>query len=313
MAVGSGIRGKGGAVLLYHSKDLRHWEYLHLLAEGSASSAAAANPVDSGDMWECPDFFALGQKHVLIHSTKGKAYWQSGTFDSSALVFHAERGGVLDYGSYYAPKTQVDQAGNRILWGWITEARPEAEYHAAGWAGMMSLPRLLSLDDRGELRIGVADQVERLRGREQRLQISGNDAALRQQLATIRVEDCCGEIRCAFRRGKAPVDIALATPEGDGPAWLTCRYDPAHAGEIVIDGQRVPLGDSDGAEAELRFYIDGSVIECFANGYGALTKRFYVSGRSAPTIGVRVNEGLGSFTGLSMWQISPISRDRLTT
>src|SRR5581483_2573540 len=43
MAVGSGIRGKGGAVLLYRSKDLRHWEYLHLLAEGSANGQQAAN------------------------------------------------------------------------------------------------------------------------------------------------------------------------------------------------------------------------------------------------------------------------------
>lgn len=313
MAVGSGIRGRGGAVLLYRSKDLRHWEYLHLLAEGSGSGKGAANPVDSGDMWECPDFFPLGQKHVLIHSTKGKAYWQSGTFDTGALVFHAERGGVLDYGSYYAPKTQLDRSGQRILWGWITEARPEAEYHAAGWAGMMSLPRVLRLDDNGELRIEVAAAVERLRGREERLHISGDEAAVRQQLARMRVEDCCGEIRCSFRRGKALVDFSLATAESDGAAWLNCRYDPAQSEEIVMEGQRVPLGGGDGQEAELRFYIDGSVIECFANGYGAFTKRFYAPGMSAPAIGVRVNAGVGSFTGLSMWQLSPISRDRLTT
>jgi len=313
LAVGSGIRGKGGAVLLYRSKDLRHWEYLHLLAEGSGSGAAATNPVDSGDMWECPDFFPLGQKHVLIHSTKGKAYWQSGIFDTHALVFRAQRGGVLDYGSYYAPKTQVDVSGRRILWGWITEARPEAEYHAAGWAGMMSLPRVLSLDAQGELRIEVAAAVERLRGREHRLHRTGNDAAVRQQLGTMHVEDCCGEILCSFRREKEPVDIALVTMGDDDHTWLSCRYDPAHPGEIVIEGQRVPLGGGDGQEAELRFYIDGSAVECFANGYGALTKRFYYPGTSVPALGLRVNRGLGRFTGLSMWQLSPISRDRLTT
>ena len=34
MAVGSGFRGKGGAILLYESKDLRHWNYLHPLVTG---------------------------------------------------------------------------------------------------------------------------------------------------------------------------------------------------------------------------------------------------------------------------------------
>ncbi|MGB7355304.1 MAG: glycoside hydrolase family 32 protein, partial [Acidobacteriaceae bacterium] len=50
-AIGSGIRGQGGAILLYRSADLRHWDYLHPLAQGSGSGQAAANPVDSGDMW----------------------------------------------------------------------------------------------------------------------------------------------------------------------------------------------------------------------------------------------------------------------
>jgi beta-fructofuranosidase len=43
--------------------------------------------------------------------------WQSGNFDLAALVFHPERSGVLDYGSFYAPKTQLDKYGKRTLWG----------------------------------------------------------------------------------------------------------------------------------------------------------------------------------------------------
>ena len=39
----------------------------------------------------------------------------------------------------------LDEHGNRILWGWIPETRPESEYRAAGWAGAMALPRVLSL------------------------------------------------------------------------------------------------------------------------------------------------------------------------
>ena len=38
-----------------------------------------------------------------------------------------ESEGLLDHGAYYAPKSQLDAEGNRILWGWITETRPQAE------------------------------------------------------------------------------------------------------------------------------------------------------------------------------------------
>jgi|HubBroStandDraft_4_1064222.scaffolds.fasta_scaffold56007_2 beta-fructofuranosidase len=313
MAVGSGIRDKGGAVLLYRSADLHHWEYLHLLAQGSGTGKQTANPVDSGDMWECPDFFPLGEKHVLIHSTGGRAYWQSGVFDSEALVFHPERGGVLDYGSFYAPKTQVDKNQQRILWGWITEARPESEYRPAGWAGMMSLPRVLTLDANHDLQIQVAPEIEKLRGRERRLRLTGNEENDRRQLAKMQIENGCGEIVCSFRRGTDPLEFSLVSADSTGKPWLTCRFDPSRANEILIDDHLVPLGIGESPETELRFFIDGSGIESFANRHGALTKRFYYPGPSAPAIGVQVTGKLESLSALFMGQMTPISRDRLTT
>jgi beta-fructofuranosidase len=313
MAVGSGIRGKGGAVLLYRSKDLRQWEYLHLLASGSGNGQQAANPVDSGDMWECPDFFRLGEKHVLIHSTGGKAYWQSGTFDKKALVFRPERGGVLDYGSFYAPKTQLDKSGQRILWGWIPETRPEAEYSAAGWAGMMSLPRVLTFDRNGELQIAVAPGVKELRGTEQRFQPSGNDDSDRRRIAAMQIAGAAGEIVCAFRQPGDSMEISLVSPQAGGRAWLTCRYDPSDPSHVLIDGNSLPAGPAAGTDLELRFFIDGSVIECFANGYGAVTKRFYYRGSSAPVMGLQVEGKLQNLSRVSVTAMNPISRDRLTT
>jgi beta-fructofuranosidase len=309
MAVGSGIRGKGGAVLLYRSHDLRHWDYLHLLAEGSDEGDKAADPVVSGHMWECPDFFPLGNKHVLIHSTHGHSFWQTGTFDTHALVFHAERGGYLDYGSFYAAKTQLDRAGNRILWGWITESRPEAEYRAAGWAGMMSLPRVLTLDERGDLRSESASQVNSLRQRERKANLTGNPETDHQRIGDLHLEDCCGEITCSFKAGTEPVEVSLVAVSGDGAALLTCRFDPAHSGAIQIENKAVPAGDA--REIQLRFLIDGSVIECFVNSAGAYTKRFYLPGSTSPTVRAEVRGG--PVTNFSLWQFSPISPDRLTS
>jgi len=78
LGVASGIRKQGGKVLLYRSRDLRRWEYLHPLASGQWTEKENVNPVDSGEMWECPDFFPLGSKHVLLYSTAGTAAWETG-------------------------------------------------------------------------------------------------------------------------------------------------------------------------------------------------------------------------------------------
>jgi beta-fructofuranosidase len=161
LIVASGQRGVGGMVLLYKSADFHHWEYLHPLARGKWNGRQT-DVVGSGEMWECPDFFALDGKHVLIHSTEGKTIWQVGTLDRDSMLFHAENEGLLDHGAYYAPKSQLDAKGNRILWGWITETRPQAEYAAAGWSGMMSLPRRLSIAN-GALVMAPSPEIASLR------------------------------------------------------------------------------------------------------------------------------------------------------
>jgi beta-fructofuranosidase len=310
--VGSGIRGRGGAVLLYRSADLRHWDYLHPLAQGSGSSQPDENPADSGDMWECPDFFPLGGKHVLIHSYAGKSFWQTGTLDTGAMLFHPERSGILDYGAFYAPKAQLDQHDNRILWGWIQEKRPEQEYSAAGWAGLMSLPRILTLDSRGDLQSEVAPAVQTLRRHEQRLRLTGDEANDRQQMARMTIHNACGEVLCSLGRSSNPIEISLVPSDAPEKPCLTCRFDPSRTSEILIEDQWLPLG-SDSDAIELRFYIDGSVIECFANRHGALTKRVYCEGPSAPVLTVSIQGALQNLSELSIWQTNPISPNRLTT
>ncbi len=114
-------------------------------------------------MWECPDFFPLGEKHVLIYTTEYITYWEVGTFDRQALQFHSERKGFLDHGAYYAPKTMLDDKGRRLLWGWVQENRPRDEVQAAGWSGAVSLPRVLTLSPHNELQMNVPPEFASLR------------------------------------------------------------------------------------------------------------------------------------------------------
>jgi beta-fructofuranosidase len=317
MVVGSGSPHKTGAVLLYRSKDLQHWKYLHVVAQGESTGGTAANPVDSGDMWECPDLFPLSNRHVLIYSTQGKVFWQSGELDPKELVFHPEHTGLLDYGSFYAPKTQLDPSGDRLLWGWIPETRPVAEYSAAGWAGLMSLPRVLGLTADGRLTISVASAADALRQSEQRLDTTASESSKRRQIGSMRVQQACGEIFCTARRTADPFELALvSTAEGtsdEAKRWISLRYDPAQPHQISVDDKIIPVALAEGEELELHFYIDGSVIELVINRQAANTKRFYYSGSKAPEIGVSIPGSLQPLTHLSLWQLSPISADRLTT
>jgi len=325
MAVGSGVKGKGGAILLYKSADLQSWEYLHFLHAHDADTGTAAsgtsNPVDSGDMWECPDFFPLGGKHVLFYSTQGKVLWHTGTFDKQALVFHPEQSGILDHGSFYAPKTQLDKSGNRILWGWIPETRPVAEYSASGWAGLMSLPRILTMSPDNRLRISVNPAVEKLRQREQKLTLAPSKPGDKELLSSATLKGACGEFLCTIKPSEEPFTVDLLNPidphdketTTTQASFLSIRYSHANPKELIVDTQRLPITLAASEPIEMHFYVDGSVIELLVNNQSAITKRFDYPNPTAPEIAISFTGKLQDVTRLSLWQFNPISKNRLTT
>jgi beta-fructofuranosidase len=312
VVIGSGIADKGGAVLLYKSRDLRSWEFVHILARRNQNRVASFDPFDPWEVWECPEFFALGAKHVLIFSTGGKAYWQSGELDAEKMIFHSEQAGMLDYGSFYAPKTQLDKSGNRIMWGWIPETRPVEECKAAGWAGLMSLPRVLSLGKDGRLRIRVAAEVNTLRGHEQILNIVADEDRNRRQIEAMRIEGASAEIRLTARRTQEPFELALQSAD-DAVTWLILKYDPLQPRQILIDGRPLPVLLGENEDLELHLYVDGSVIEVFVNQHAACTKRFYPLGSKSRDMSLQLTGKTANLVSLSVWQMSPISSNRLTT
>lgn len=313
VAIGSGTPGGGGEVLLYRSMDLRHWEYLHPIASGQRTGKSTVNPVGDGDMWECPDLFPLDGKHVLIYSSMGKVHWQSGSLDEIAMRFHPEKAGVLDYGAYYAAKTQEDAYGRRILWGWIPERRPKAEYSAAGWAGMMSLPRTMRLRADGELSIGVDKAVDQLRIAEQSLEVENS---LDGQLQKMRVRNATGEICGLFARRDAQFSVSLVgvLPKNViTEPIVKITYKPTRPGEVTVNETKIPIHGPTLQPLKIHMYVDGSVVEIVLQNTAAYTRRFYYAGSVAPDIYVKVDGPKDTVKSLQMWQFRPISHDRLTT
>jgi beta-fructofuranosidase len=307
LGVASGLRREGGNVLLYRSKDLRRWEYLHRLASGTWTGTDSTNPVDSGEMWECPDFFALGSKHVLLYSTAGGVYWETGELDPKELVFHPHKLGVLDYGAYYAQKTQLDARGNRILWGWITEKRSEDELRAAGWAGCMALPRVLSIGADGALEMRFAPEVKPLRG--EAFEVRGGSPPEKRESAmkAVEIENVAGE----FLWESAEQTFTLKLIDRTG-SWFDVSLDlQGGRPKLAVNGRPIDLPAAKNAARTFHLFLDGSVAELICDDLHVITKRIY----RKPDGPLRVSDdsSMGRLRRLVAWQIKPISPDRLTT
>jgi beta-fructofuranosidase len=311
VGVGSGFNGVGGALLLFRSKDARTFEYVHALAEGTWNGQAVSNPVGSAEMWECPDFFASGDKYVLLYSTEYKTFWETGTFDREALKFRSEHRGKLDFGNFYAPRSMACPDGRRILWGWVQESRPREATMAAGWSGCMSLPRVLGVHPDGSLAQHPASELQTLLSNVRALEPTHDPAALAGRLKALSLPDRSGRIAVAIRTG-APCTLHLVL-EASGQRKPLLDVVHSGANQVTIAGVAVPLHPDSSGVSHLDLWIDSSVVEIFVDQREVITTRNYDYPGETAKVSVLWEGTAASLRGLRVATVSPISRDRLTT
>lgn len=142
-----------GQLLLYTSGDGFHWAFKSILA---------SNNNRIGKMWECPDFFRLDGKWVILTSpqdmlSKGFEYHNGngtlcliGDYDKEAGRFIEESDQSVDYGiDFYAPQTVLTPDGRRVMIGWMQnwDTCGHRRKNEEAWFGQMSLPRELSIQN----------------------------------------------------------------------------------------------------------------------------------------------------------------------
>jgi len=307
LALGSGFRGKGGAVLLYESKDLRQWKYLHPLVTGRMKPGGPSkDPVDSGEMWECPDFFPLGEKHLLIYSTERFVKYLLGDYEDRQLRPYTAGG--IDFGSYYAARTMNNTGERRILWGWITEGRTAEAQRAAGWSGVMSLPRELKLYG-SQVQMRPAAEVESLRGKHLGAGASGDCLEIRAEI------DTGGEAQAGLKLRTAPDATEQTLVYYDRVQRLLCVDRSRSSTDASADRkmQSGPFLLQRGEPLSLHIFLDGSVVEIFANDKFCLTARIYPAGKRSTGIGLYSTGGAAKMLSFDAWEMRPISSDRLTS
>lgn len=289
MALGSGIKGQGGTVLLYKSADLEKWQYLHPLCVGF------------GKNWECPNFFPLGEKWALIVSPHGDVQYTIGEYRDYHFTPGEWR--IMDYGGregFYAPNCMLDRQGRRIMWGWISGGG-SADYP---WNGLLTLPRALTFHGNDRLGIAPLPELQQLRGRGWHYK----NRIIKPDAANIldEVNGNCLEIIAEIEPGNAEqfgLEVLYSEEKQRGT-------------RICFDNQNLRLS---AAEAEgsfqllpgetmltLHIFIDKSVIEVYANERTCITIRVFPENDTYQGINLFSDGSQTQVRSLDIWEMGTI-------
>ncbi|MFD5713636.1 glycoside hydrolase family 32 protein [Streptomyces pharetrae] len=288
--VGAGHADGTPSILLYDCDDLSDWRFAGVLLDGNHPVAVDAFG-DKAVGWECPQLLETpGGAWVLVvslwdgdPSTTGYLTGRLVTHGEGELSFLPRTGGALDLGrDFYAPAV-LQEPERALMWGWSWESREPAETRRAGWAGVLTAPRVVDVHADGGLRVVPAPELDLLRAPEPFVTAPGTGT---------RLPDAYDLTVTA----RAVTTVRL----GDG---LTLRLDPAVGCLTVRNAARnapVEVRVPDGAELGVRVLVDGSLCEVFAGARATVTERVYRRPGDAPELTVT-----GAAATVTAWELVP--------
>jgi beta-fructofuranosidase len=304
--IGTGVTDVGGAVLLYSSGDLEQWEYEGPLLVGDDGH---------GVVWECPELLDFGDRQLLHVSDYENVVYSVGRLRDGR--FEVDRRGVLDHGDFYAPQSLFDADAERYLaWGWLPETRGLSEQWDAGWSGTLSLPRLLAIGPDGDVRQRPAAELVDLREREvpeavpstlaagDRHTLDAAGRALELRLVVGLDDAAAFELSVFESPDREERTVVRYTRENE---VVVDRTAASAAGEGTTETQRMPVTPYD-EPLELRVFLDGSVVELFANERHCLTSRVYPTRPDSTGVSLASEGGRTTLRSVRAWELADVSR-----
>lgn len=258
--------------------------------------------------------FSAWHEQVTQHSV-----YIRGHFDGRR--FRAASRALVDLGLnyFYAPQSMRDATGRRVLLGWVQEGRPAADQVAAGWSGVMSVPREAVLSAEGLLEQRPVAELARLRSAPRSYPAGSLPAGGVLQLEPDASDQL--DLEATVRLAEdATLELLLrATPDGAEVTCLALQAEPGTEDVAVrLDrtaSSRDPGVDTrelsgtvrlrPGRRLDLRVLIDHSVIEVFANGR-PLTARVYPTRSGATGVRLRAAVGEPAWDRLETWTMGSV-------
>ncbi len=280
---------KRGQVLLFKSENLLQWDFVSVLLEGKPHQ---------GVMWECPDFFHLDGKDVLILSpiqmeANGHEYRNTsstiafiGKMDWTTGQLSVENEHEIDGGlDFYAPQTCMGPNGERMMVAWMQMWQRDMPTHILNhsWAGSMTLPRELTiLENRLVQRPPQAIYANILEKKvltnhslKQPL-ILRNQVTNHQYLKFVFNQTQTKEILIDYPKGEKE-RLSIRYLKETGELTLSRRFmgDPINGIEKPHLDERTIICDNQQEEFVLEIFRDTSSIELFVNNGHTMTFTFY--------------------------------------
>ena len=313
---------------LFSSTDMAHWTYLHPFYLGGKFT-------EWGEDCACPDFFPLGNKHVLLFAShrRGTQCYVGSYADHRFTPERHKRFAFADWGragQYCESLSLLDGQGRRIMFGRIHEGRFPNIQRASGWAGILALPAVLSLTPDGDLGIEPVPELAKLRNRHR----SYSDIRLEAD-QTLTLDDVRGdrlEIRAVLEWSDAE-EIGLkvcCSPDGGEQTLIRFNANPWHKygppetlrplRAVMLDISRSSVSADVysrdpqcttfdlpyGRRVDLRVFVDRSVVEVFVNGLYYLAKRIYPSRKDSLGVQVYAVGGKASVVSMEAWDMEPV-------
>lgn len=284
MVLGSQSKDGAGRAIMYRSSDLKNWEYLGPFAKAKE---------DEGYMWECPDFFNLAGKDILLLSPQGikpqkekylnlfQTGYFVGDYELATNTFTHGAFTEIDLGhDFYASQTTLTPDGRRVVLGWMDMWESDFPEKADGWAGALTLPRELKL--KGErLYMSPIKELEKLR-----------TAKLATFTETLTEEKllCTNEKQVELMLDlKDTTDFSFSLRDQVGNEQLTLDFDRDTYKFTLTKGDQRFATIAPTNSVNLRIFVDTSSLEIFINdGEAVFTERFYLE--SAPTLWLKAKK-----------------------
>jgi beta-fructofuranosidase len=198
-----------------------------------------------------------------------------------------------------------DEQGRRVLFGWLREDRDAAALQMAGWAGVMSLPRILSLRSDHTLSIEPTAELTRLRHHQHRVapQFLESNGLVSEQVSS----------------SNNALEIILEVEYSLSSHCGLCIQDRSYPNErlqINLQARGLSIEQTQGNQQsseqcvlepgrhKLHIFIDGSVMEIIIDNKSCLTERFYHSAPQQLTVSVFSNEGGARLHQWEIWELA---------
>lgn len=266
-----------GRLLLYRSDDAMTWQFESVFIE---------NDGRFGLMWECPDYFELEQKKILLISPQfmlpdGFEYHNGngtvcliGETDAEGKHFAYTYHQAVDYGiDFYAAQTILTPDGRRVMIGWLQNWDAcQNSKKGQSWYGQMSLPREIFLRN-GRLCQRPIRELEQYR----RNRVDYQNVLVRDSMTLYGVEGRSTELFITIRpKDKKALYQKFSLRFAENEKFFSSISFRPHERVVKIDRkfsgsrraiihQRRCLVPNENGELTMRVILDRNSIEVFLN------------------------------------------------